>query len=246
MLKKIIASLLAISVCAVITSCNSKENSTAEKKDTSSATESSEPDNTDDAADEAESTETSSVQVSYDFDGIASEKAVKMLTSDKYHLKFSTDVSGQPMSQEIYYLNGGILVNVEFMNTVYTNIYTDKTQYTIIDDIYYKLPVEDAETDSVDMFEDYGYVSSGETELDGKTYKYDEFYQGTTGTYSKFIMDGDMLYAIQNNDNTVMKIETLDDSFDDSAVSVPAGAKEVSQDEFNTLFLQKVAGVTTE
>ena len=245
MLKKILASLLAISICSVFTSCDGKENNQTEKNDTSSLTESSASDGTNDESAEAESTETS-VQVSYDFDGIASEKAVKTLTSDKYHLKFSTDVSGQSMSQEIYYLNGGILVNVEFMNTVYTNIYKDKTQYTIIDDVYYKLPDEDNDTDSVDMFEDYGYVSSGETELDGKNYKYDEFYQGTTGTLSKFIMDGDKLYAIQNSDSTVMKIEALDDSFDDSVVSVPAGAKEVSQDEFNTLFLQKVAGVTTE
>lgn len=245
MLKKIIASLLAISICVVFTSCDGKENNQTEKNDTSSLAESSASDGTNDESAVAESTDTS-VQVSYDFDGIVSEKAVKTLTSDKYHLKFSTDVSGQSMSQEIYYLNGGILVNVEFMNTVYTNIYKDKTQYTIIDDVYYKLPVEDNDTNSVDMFEDYGYVSSGETELEGKTYKYDEFYQGTTGTVSKFIMDGDRLYAIQNSDNTIMKIEALDDSFDDGVVSVPAGAKEVSQDEFNTLFLQKVAGVTTE
>lgn len=245
MLKKIIASLLALSFCALITSCDSKENSTTEKKEASSEAGSSKSDSTSDASDEAENTE-ASVQVSYDFDGIASEKAIKMLTSDKYHLKFSTDVSGESMSQEIYYTKDGILVNVNFMNTVYTNLYKDKTQYTIIDDVYYKVPVEDAEAESVDMFEDYGYVSSGETELDGKTYKYDEFYQGTTGAYTKFIMDGDKLYAIRNYDDTVMKIETLDDSFDDNAVSVPEGAKEVDQDEFNTIFLQKVAGVTTE
>ena len=244
MLKKIIASLLALSFCALITSCDSKENSTAEKRDASSETGSSKTESTD-AADEAESTE-ASVQVSYDFSGIASEKAIKMLTSDKYHLRFSTDVSGESMSQEIYYTKDGILVNVEFMNTVYSNLYKDNTQYTIIDDVYYKVPVDDTDAASVDMFEDFGYVSSGETELDGKTYKYDEFYQGTTGAYSKFIMEGDKLLAIRNYDDTVMKIETLDDSFDESTVSVPEGAKEVSQDEFNTIFLQKVAGVTTE
>ena len=244
MLKKIIASLLALSFCALITSCDSKENSTSENRDASLETGNSKTESTD-AADEAESTE-ASVQVSYDFSGIASEKAIKMLTSDKYHLRFSTDYSGESMSQEVYYTKDGILVNVDFMNTVYSNLYKDNTQYTIIDDVYYKVPVDDTDAASVDMFEDFGYVSSGETELDGKTYKYDEFYQGTTGAYSKFIMEGDKLLAIRNYDDTVMKIETLDDSFDESTVSVPEGAKEVSQDEFNTIFLQKVAGVTTE
>ncbi|WP_044974225.1 hypothetical protein [Ruminococcus sp. HUN007] len=150
------------------------------------------------------------------------------------------------MKQDIYYTRNGILVNVDFMDTVYSTLYKDGFQYTLIDDIYYKVPVDDADDNSVDMFADYGYVESGETELEGKTYKYDEFYQGTTDTFSKFLIDNNKLYAILSEDGSAMYIEKLDDSFEESILSMPSSAKEVTQEEFNTKFVEKVAGKIEE
>lgn len=240
MLKKVIVSFLALGLCAMMTSCGGNTDETADSNSAPADNESSVSEET--SSDDTDTAE-SKPEVSYDFTGIDSEKAIKLLTSDKYHLIFSTDVAGVSMQQELYYNKNGILVNVDFMDTKYSTLYKDNVQYTMIDDIYYKIPVEDAEDiGSVDMFEDYGYLSTGETELDGKKYKYDEFYQGITDSTSKFLLDeSNELYAIQTGE-TVMYVKALDSDFDDSAVAVPAGSKEVSEEEFNTSFLEKVAG----
>ncbi len=98
---------------------------------------------------------------------------------------------------------------------------------------------------SSDMFEGFGYIGSGETELDGVKYKYDEYYQTTTNSTTKFLMtDSNELYALQSAEKT-MYIEKYDADFDSSAeLNIPENTKELSADEFNTVFLQKVAGNT--
>ena len=48
------------------------------------------------------------------------------------------------------------------------------------------------------------------------------------------------LYALQSADKTMI-IEAYDSDFDSAAVlNIPEGTKELSADEFNTIFLQKV------
>ncbi len=184
--------------------------------------------------------------VSYDFTGIDSEKAIKILTSDKYHIKFRYDYTGQPMYQDIYYDSNNILVETVFMGTDYSMLLKDGVQYTLIGDIYYKMPEESvSELSSGDMFEDYGYTESGETELDGKKYRYDEFYQGITDSYTKFLVDdSNELYAIMSSDK-VMYIEEYDNSFkSEEKICIGEGMNEVSEDEFNKVFLEMVTSNT--
>ena len=245
MTKKLTAALLAFCMCAFMTSCadqkkNSDDTSVTDKTETSASESAAE-------ETEAETEAKSGPEVSYDFDGLDSEKAVKTLTSSKYHIKFKSVVEmgegseDTELHQDIYFSEGAVLVDNDFMDTNYSMLYKDGEQYTILGDIYSKTSSGSSdEVEELDMFKGFGYVESGTMDFEGQNYKYDEYYQVTTGAYFKFLVDDKKeLKAIISDKNT-MYIETLEDSFDDSAVSVPSGAKEVTQEEFNTVFVQKL------
>ena len=177
-MKRIIAALLSVTVVLSFASCG--------KKSTETGTESAGNTQSEFSASEGESAEETgedeeTIEISYDFKGLDSEKAITVLTSDKYHIRFKYDVSGQFMHQDVYFDTSDILVKTEFMDTKYSILYKDEVQYTIIDDVYYRTPSDEPENlGSSDMFEGFGYIGSGETELDGQKYKYDEYYQTTT------------------------------------------------------------------
>lgn len=243
-MKRIIAALVSFSVIFMFASCSSGKTSSSASGD-AMVTETSDSAQTTEVTEVME-TEEPQITVIYDFKGLDSEKSVSVLTSDKYHIRFRCDVEGQFMYQDVYFDTDDIIVGTEYLNTKYSVLFKDQVQYTIIDDIYYRMPTEEPEKiGTADMFEGYGYIGSGTTELDGKKYKYDEFYQDTTKSTSKFLLDEkNELCAIISGDK-IMYIEICDTDFSsDEVISVPKDAKEVSAEEFNTQFLEKVAGNT--
>lgn len=240
-MKRIIVALISFSVIFMFASCSSEKNSSSlpEKAVVTESAETTE-------VTEVTTEEEPVVTVIYDFKGLDSEKSVSVLTSDKYHIRFRCNVEGQFMYQDVYFDTDDIIVGTEYLSTKYSVLFKDQVQYTIIDDIYYRMPSEEPEKiGTADMFEGYGYIGSGTTELDGKTYKYDEFYQDTTKSTSQFLLDEkNELCAIISGDK-IMYIEICDSDFNsDEIISVPKDAKEVSAEEFNTQFLEKVAGNT--
>ncbi|MDO5149863.1 MAG: hypothetical protein ACI4KB_10905 [Oscillospiraceae bacterium] len=243
-MKRIIAALISFSVIFMFASCSSEKNSSSlpEKAVVTESAETTEVTEVTEVTTEEEPV----VTVIYDFKGLDSEKSVSVLTSDKYHIRFRCNVEGQFMYQDVYFDTDDIIVGTEYLNTKYSVLFKDQVQYTIIDDIYYRMPSEEPEKiGTADMFEGYGYIGSGKTELDGKTYKYDEFYQDTTKSTSQFLLDEkNELCAIISGDK-IMYIEICDSDFNsDEIICVPKDAKEVSAEEFNTQFLEKVAGNT--
>lgn len=241
-MKRIIAALLSFTVVFSLASCSKKGTETNVKVEEPLLTESAFSEiGTEEPAEDEET-----VEIIYDFKGLDSEKAITVLTSDKYHIRFRYDVTGQAMYQDVYYDSSDILVRIEFLQTSYSILYKDGVQYTIIDDIYYRMPSDEPEDiGSSDMFEGFGYIGSGTAELDGKEYKYDEFYQTTTDSTTKFLLDDkNELYALQSSDKT-MYIEKYDTDFEsEKMICIPEGTKELSADEFNTKFMEKVAGNT--
>ncbi len=243
-MKRIIAALVSFTVIFMVASCSSGKNSSSSPEETI-VTESAQTTEVTGAA-EVTMTGVPEITVIYDFEGLDSEKSVSVLTSDKYHIRFRCNVEGQFMYQDVYFDTDDIIVETEYLSTKYSVLFKDQVQYTIIDDIYYRMPSEEPEKiGTADMFEGYGYIGSGTTELDGKTYKYDEFYQDTTESTSKFLLDEKNELCAMISGNKTMYIEICDSDFNsDEIISVPKNAKEVSAEEFNTQFLEKVAGNT--
>ncbi len=251
--RKLTAFVLAFCTAAALCSCGNSKNTESSLPEKNAA-EQSEAVNTETTeTPEGEVTEVTAaeedkVEVSYDFSGLASENAVKILTSEKYHIKFRYVFEKQEMYQEIYYYKGDSLSIIEIINTEYSVLYrpASNEKYTILGDVYSKSEPESDEASVIqDMFLDYGYTGSGETEIDGKKYSYDEFYQEADRAFTKFIMnDEGKLYAIQSAENTIY-IEECDDDFDPAEViALSDDMKELSSDEFNTVFMEEVLGNT--
>lgn len=243
--RKTAAFLAAMMMTFSVTSCGSSEKAAPEKETTEqSVTETTKKaDPFEKTAEDAEE-ETNLV---FDYTGLDSEKAIKAITSDRYHMVFTCDYDDQVMKRDIYFDTvSSVLDRTYFMNMDYSTIYSDGTKYNVIDDIYFSSPVpeNDKTTDSY-RFEGYGYTGSGETEFEGKKYKYDEFSQGYEDSVMKLLLNEDnSLYAIVS-DGSVMYIEVCDADFDPAKViKVPDGLTEVSENDFNTIFLDKVLSNT--
>lgn len=243
--RKTAAFLAAMMMTFSVTSCGSSEKAAPEKETTEqSVTETTKKaDPFEKTAEDAEE-ETNLV---FDYTGLDSEKAIKAITSDRYHMVFTCDYDDQVMKRDIYFDTvSSVLDRTYFMNMDYSTIYSEGIKYNVIDGIYFSSPVsDDDDVTSNYKFEGYGYTESGETTLDGKKYKYDEFSQGYEDSVMKLILNDDnSLYAIES-DGTFMYIEVCDSDFNPSdIIKLPEGKTEVSEEEFNTIFLEKVLSNT--
>ncbi|MBE6853059.1 MAG: hypothetical protein E7505_06240 [Ruminococcus sp.] len=251
-MKKIITALLLASMVLSFASCSSEKDNqdsglqsqTTASDDSSATSESAVSDADAQPDDEPAVTTIDTSKLIYDFKGLDSEECITVLTSKKYYIRFRYDYMEQPMYQDLYYDNGKMYITTDFMGTKYSVLYQDKTQYTISDDMYCKTDVgEQGDIGSADMFEGFAYVESGETELEGTKYKYDEYYQTTTDSMTKMLLtDDNKVYAFQSGDK-LMYIEAYSSDFDpDEKIAIPEGTREVSEEEFNTLFLEKLVG----
>lgn len=257
-MKKTLAAILAFSMILSVSSCNkSDKNEVSESESTSSVTDESSAEGSEDSETESDTesdTETDSEteaepkidesKLSYDFSGLDSGECMTMLTSGKYHVLIKYVIMGESMYQDLYFGDGSMLMTTDYMGTAYTMLYKDKIQYTIFEDIYYTTPAGEL-FGSGDMFEKFAYYESGTTELEGVTYKYDEYYQETTQALTKVLMKEDnTVFAFMSGDQ-VMYIEKYDQDFDPAQViALSENAKEVSAEEFNTQLMNKLAGNT--
>ena len=258
-MKKTLAAILAFSMVLSISSCNKSDNSdVSESEITSSVTdetnaeesENNETESDTESESETEGAETEAKpqidesKLSYDFSGLDSGKCMTMLTSGKYHVLIKYVIMGESMYQDLYFCDGSMLMTTDYMGTAYTMLYKDKTQYTIFEDIYYTTPAGEL-FGSGDMFEKFAYYESGTTELEGVTYKYDEYYQETTQALTKVLMKEDNTVFAFVSGEQVMYIEKYDQDFDPAQViALSENAKEVSAEEFNTQLMNKLAGET--
>lgn len=242
---RIAALLLALSAAVSFSSCESTEKVTVAEVNPEPAAET-----VTEAAAETEITEAvtkvTKPEVSYDFTGLDSEKSINILSSEKYHIRFRYDYSGEQLYEDVYVDSGNTLVKTKFMNVDYSMLYRDGIQYTMISDIYYAH--DDASSDeigSADYFSGFGYASSGTTVLDGASCRYDEYYQESTDSMTKFIMNDDNeLLAIETSDK-IMFIEACDDDFSSEEIMcIPDEMEEVNEEDFNRMFLEIVTSNT--
>jgi len=239
MKNKITASLLALSIVFTFASCGTDDTKKAAEESAVTETEISE------AAEEVTEAAEEEKQISFDFTGLDSEKSIRILTSDKYHIKYSYDYEGKLMYQDVYVSGKNTLLKTSFMNTEYSILYRDKCSYTIMKDFYWKSSGEDDEDETSELFEGFGYVRSGETELNGKNCRYDEYYQDITDSYTWFILsENNELIALETADRLMM-VEECDSDFNpDEVINLPENCSECTEEEFNVKFLEAVASNT--
>lgn len=252
-LKKILAAVLSFSMVMVLASCNestTEESSTATEvttvatEEVTTVAEESSAAETEAAVavtEAAESTIDKSKLV-YDFAGLDSEEVMKVFSSGKYYLKYSIPMYG--MEQSLYFDNGQILVSASMSGMESTSLIKDGKQYMLMDDMYYQLPESEVQDGaSEDMFAGFGYIESGTTDVEGTTYKYDEFYQESTDSRTKFLLtDDNKLWGFES-DGVVMQIVEYSGDFDTEAkIAFPEGASEVAEDVFMEAFMAKMYG----
>jgi len=255
-MKKILAGVLALSMVLVMSSCGKDEKSSKDSKETTAVTttaeteetteESSESDGSSAAAsgDSSSESKIDPADLKYDFKGIASEKYITAFSSGKYMLKYSIPDYG--MSQTVYLDGENEYMSMEMSGMNYSMLYLDKVQYMLGDNQYAKMESGESSIPGLgvaDMFSDFGLYKSGEEDVDGKTYKYDEYYQEATGqTIKLLVSDNGDLYAL-GVEGMYMIVEEFNDDFDSSKImAIPEGAKEVSAEELQKSLSGGIAG----
>ncbi len=245
-MKKILAGVLALSMVLVISSCGKDDKSSKKSKDSKEkAAVTSETEETTEESSESKDSSSEVIidssnevdidksKLTYDFKGLASEPYITVLTSDKYMLKYSVPDYG--MSQTVYLDGENEFMTIEMSGIEYSMLYLDKAQYMLGNNQYAKddSKITDIEGLGVSkMFSNFALYESGEEDIDGKTYKYDEYYQESADSLIKLLIseDGD-LYALESQD-VYMLVDEFSADFDSSKImAIPEGATEVSADE---------------
>ncbi|MDO5558560.1 MAG: hypothetical protein Q4F95_03075 [Oscillospiraceae bacterium] len=235
-MRKIIAALMALTMAAAITSCGADK-----KADSSSAPEeTTTAETTTEAGSEEETTAVTTPAINpedltFDFTGLASEKYINILsTSDKYHLKYNMQ-DGQLISET--YIDGENIFAKQITESLPFTIsmLSKDGNLSMICDEYkaYCTSTNDAVTETLTQFKNLGLVGSGETEVDGVKYKYDEFTKkdDTSDTIKLLIDDKGELFAFENN-SIIIYIDEISEEFDsDKIFNIPSDYKEMSEDE---------------
>ena len=173
-----------------------------------------------------------------------SEPYVNMMKDGKYylHYKSTEEVEGVPTEGEyiVACQDDNLYMSIETGEYVMKTISDEKTMY-IIDDAsktYYKMSISEegaaqseaqTEEEAIPADVEYVFISSGETEFDGKTLYYEEYNTGGSSTM-RYYFEGDKLYAIDSKydeGSTVMYIIEMRGDVDASIFEVPSEYKEV-------------------
>ncbi len=247
-MKKILAGVLALSMILIMASCGNEETySSEENKETTAVTTSQTVENTDEVSDSdmdsiAQTASSSESEINpedlkYDFKGIASEKYITALSSDKFMIKYSDNKSG--MSLTVCIDGKNEYISMEDAGKATTLMSVDDVKYMLSNSQYAKSTSTGlAGIGASQMYAGLGLYKSGEEEVDGKTYKYDEYYQESTGLTTKMLIDDKgELYALESQGELLI-VDEFSDDFDSSKImTIPEGFKEVSEDEIMKSFM---------
>lgn len=174
----------------------------------------------------------------YDFKGLKTEKYINILKSGRYKMVLQINEEGIDTSEERYVdVSQNRLLSILGSSDVnFKMLSKDNKTYYILDNTYCKTEDEDAYSDVDMIFNNLGYVESGEKEIDGKTCFYDEYYEPSSNCTIKICVDDqNKIYCIEEPENTTI-INELSDEFDDSVFNALDGCTEISEDEFMKYF----------
>lgn len=249
-IKKLLAGLLSLSMVFVMASCGETEESSTANK-TEETTSSAETEATTEEAEETEEPEAEAVEeeeettdidkskLVYDFAGLDSEEIVKIFTSGKYMLTLSMADFG--MEQTIYFDNEKCRQSISSMGMGYDVLIADGKAYMLLEDAHCEVPLEEAgvdpSTETMDMFAELGYYESGETEYNGSTCRFDQYYESVSDTLISFIMDDSNELVAMEAEGMVMGVAEYSGDFDTSLLEVSPDSRAVDQEEFGNLLM---------
>lgn len=249
-MKKIFAALLSISMIMSLASCGDNSDTSSVNDGTAEVTTTAETDAASD--DSAETTEAETedskekedeVDINslvFDFKGLDTEEYMTIFSSKKYHISYTVE----GMSQSLYYDNGNMFLTSEYSGIKNDMLFKDGKQYMLSDDMHCVVPEEESYLGITgDMFADFGYLESGEIEHNGTTYKYDEYYQTSTGAKTKFLITPEKkLYGFESS-GVFMIVNECSGEFDsETIINIPEGSREVSYEELINSMMTKYFG----
>ncbi len=174
----------------------------------------------------------------YNFDGLKTEKYINILKNGHYKMIVPIDEDQIDTSEEIYIdvSQNKYLSKIGDPDADFKILSAESKSYYIYDNTYCITDDTDSISDIDMIFSNLGYVESGEKEINGATYYYDEYYDTLSDASLKIYVDNqDKIYCVEEPEfNTI--IYELSDEFDNSVFNVLDGCTEVSEDEFMNYF----------
>lgn len=238
-MRKILAAVMALSMLACVTSCSKTADSSSDTQETTAAETTAEETTAADSADEGTTAETepaiSPDDLKFDFTGLASEKYIKLLASDKYVLKYS--IPQYKMTTELYIDGDNCKATAGMSGVVYSMISKDGQVFMVSDSLQaYAKSTDQSVDETKSQFADMGLVQSGETEVEGKTYKYDEYAKkdDTSSTLKLLVDEKGDLFAFESS-GTYLYIDEIGEDFNsDDTFKIPDNYVEMDQEELYT------------
>ncbi len=169
---------------------------------------------------------------------ISSQKYVDTFNAGEYLMKYTTDSEGNAISFNFpmtYAEKEGKLKYIMHDNddssfdTVV--VYKDGKTYTQVAGYYYVSDDEDGSSINQTSYKDLEYIDSGEVEINGKTYKCDNFKNPALNNITKLVLnDDDELYAI-------CATSSFSTSTDDESSDIDVSAS-ISGDIYSTIIIE--------
>ena len=188
-------------------------------------------------------------ELSYNFEGLVSQKYVQALTDRNYVMTYT--IPDMNITQRICMDGSNVFSSFTNNGMSYDMLYKDNIQYIIYKHNYAKVAVSGTAENLVKIFSEIGYVESGETEYDGEKCKYDQFYQ-TAFDQTEFDTKIKLLKLIINpagdfvafdQAGTIARIDEFSTQADESLFSIPDDYKEVDENTIQQLFADEYSSI---
>ncbi len=176
-------------------------------------------------------------ELSYNFDGLVSQKYVEALTNKNYIMTYS--IPDMKITQRICLDGSNVFSTFTNDGMSYDMLYRNNTQYMIYKQNYCKVDISGTAENLVKIFSEIGYVGSGETEYNGEKCKYDEFYQTAFDTNIKLIINEAGEFVAFDQVGTLARIDEFNTQADESLFAIPDDYKEVDEDTIQQLFAEE-------
>lgn len=167
----------------------------------------------------------------YDFEGLKTEKYIKTFMSGKYKMVGQASQTGSGEEAYVDVDQNKMLLKIDYLGQDFSMYIDNGKQYTILGKSYFK-GEDNNMLESIAPYKNCGYVKSGEKEIDGTTYYFDEYYDVDKSSSMKLIVDKDgKLYGMEEQ-NVTTAISELTPEFDESVFNVLEGCQETTEEEF--------------
>ena len=251
---KIILTALSFSLMLAIASCDSKNESNTNPADQAQTTVTT-PAVTEVSTTDIETSSSSEVtelpgeeidmdSLTYDFKDLDTGEMVQAFTDGKYMISYYIK-NYEDTIQTMYFDSDKALIHINSQGIEYDIVYKNGKKINIYKDSKY---TEDSMANAQDLniFGHFGYIGSGKAELDGKDYKYEEYYDKSGRLRTKLFVDDDGKIVAFEEAGTVLYIVDYSSEFDgDKIITVPENCEELSEEKFTLLMydlFNKAAG----